>query len=239
MPVLFFSGGIDSTALAWDVGVNPFRYGVEDDETLYLVTCGGREKKRQLARLVTELRKKSRLDVDHRVVDDGLYFEKPEPPTKGGFQTLNPISSRYPRDLASTPYTPGWMLWMAAYAVNLLYSVGDCHSDRDNPPQVLIAHQWNGPVWRELEEGKKMAYDCLPEFFVHLNAAIQASGERVRVRCPFLESRTNRVQIVELARSLEVPLNLTSSCVHGWMKNCGVCASCILRNNAFITLGIE
>lgn len=237
--VLFFSGGIDSATLAFDVAMHPHRYGIPTtpESRLHLVSVGDDAKRAALAPLVEAMSDAAVIGVDLDVRPDGLMvFHEGDPYPEGGAQTLNPILTRYPSDVAAIPYTPGWMLWMAAVAVNLLAPYG---ADHFNPPQAFLAHQWNGPVWEAIDAGKMDKFDATPAFYRHVQAAMDACGERVRIRCPFLENRMDRVMIVRLALELGVPLEMTSSCLRGWKAKCGMCHACYLRQGAFRSLGLE
>lgn len=240
MPVLFFSGGIDSTTLAFDVARNPWSYGLERKAPLQLVHAGtpAKDKLADLEKIVKALCAVSELDIEFGCLDDGHLMVSPGAtvPREGGPESLTPIIHRDTADVGSIVYTPGWMLWMAAVAVNRL--AGESHQyGAYNPAQAFIAHQWDGPVWRKIAAGKKLRYDCMPEFFVHAQRAIESTGEKVWLRCPFLENRMDRRMIVQHAETLGVPLHLTSSCLIGWKKNCGLCAPCILRGMAFRSVG--
>lgn len=239
MPCLFFSGGIDSTVLAFDVATRPYAYGVcEEYKTLHLVHSGkpprGR-KNSDLKALLKALRAVSELEITFRAIEDGLSYDPgTSVPPVGGPESLSPILHRNVKDLSVIPYTPGWMFWMTAVGVNLLAG-----AEGANPEQVFIAHQWNAPVWRALDAGENLPYDCLPEFFVHANRAIEASNERVVLRTPFLDNRLDRLAIVRLGVERGVPFEYTSSCVCGWGKDCGLCGVCILRHASFKTVGLE
>lgn len=240
MPVIFFSGGIDSTVIAYDVGINPHRYGITVNETteLRLLIAGPPSKKRQTKGIVRHLSSLAKMRVVAETVDDSHLVCYPAQGLRpGGNTTLTVMLDRYGPDLATVPYTPGWMLWMASVAVNRLAGWADTTQDY-NPEQAFLGHQWNGPVWRAIEKGDLPAYDSVPAFYTALDAAVAACHERVRIRVPFLDNRMDRAMIVQLAIDLGVPLHETSSCLQGWKKDCGACSACLLRQGAFRTLGL-
>lgn len=243
MPCVFFSGGIDSVVLAYDVALHPHRYGVDPSYTsLFLIHVGnpsrGSRQRRDLERLAASIQKRSNLAVVLKFKPDGLQcFEGSREVPAGGPESLSPILSRSQKDLAVISYTPGWSLWMAAVAMNEL-SQFPHQTGAANPEQGFIGHQWNAPVWRAIDEGQRLPYDCLPEFFEHANRAMKACNERVILRTPFLENRMDRLMIVQLGVDLGVPFELTSSCSMGWGKDCGLCSQCILRHAAFKTVGL-
>jgi len=85
--------------------------------------------------------------------------------------------------------------------------------------------------------------DCRPEF---LNAMVRVleqgtkagvSGKSVRIEAPLL--KLSKKTIVQLAQSLQVPLEKTWSCYLGGETPCGTCDSCLLRKKGFEEAGIS
>lgn len=238
MPVLFFSGGIDSTTLAYDIAKHPYRYGVfPEGAILYLVNVYksslGEDDLLSLARDIDEV---GELDVVLKRIKDPLRGSVREKVPKGGMQVLNPAVHRYFPDVLSMPYTPGWMMWMAGIGLNL---VAEEVSQVYNPSQVFFAHQFNGPEWEAVDNEELGKFDSSLEMYELLNALAKQSGENVRYRVPFLENRMDKGMIVQLAIELGVPLHRTSSCIEGWMKNCGQCCQCLSRYAVFNSLGVQ
>lgn len=58
-----------------------------------------------------------------------------------------------------------------------------------------------------------------------------AEGKKIEVIAPLI--RKNKAQIVQMARRLGVPIELTWSCYQGGSRPCGVCDSCLLREWGF------
>jgi 7-cyano-7-deazaguanine synthase in queuosine biosynthesis len=127
------------------------------------------------------------------------------------------------------------MAWMVAFATNRLALDPGIDS---GPSLAFVAHQWNGPVWEAIDRGEMDGFDSTPRFWELANQLVQASGEKVLFRCPFLYNRMNRSDIVELAVEIGVPLLETSSCILGWGKDCQKCHSCMLRRAAFVEHGV-
>ncbi len=79
--------------------------------------------------------------------------------------------------------------------------------------------------------------DCREDFLKSIQQSINKGTKRgvenkkVRIYAPLLKK--NKKQIVQLAKRLNVPLELTWSCYKGAKKPCGVCDSCKLRKQGF------
>jgi 7-cyano-7-deazaguanine synthase len=84
--------------------------------------------------------------------------------------------------------------------------------------------------------------DCRPAYYRAFNSlsklATKAGLENkaIKIHTPLIK-RTKK-EIVLLAKSLKVPLELTWSCYRGGKKPCGVCDSCRLRKSGFIKAGV-
>ena len=239
MPLLFFSGGIDSVVLAFDVAQHPYRYGIANPDatalTLLTVSSKKRDAEKQLKPILTSLHKVSRIAIAHEVQADGLYTEAANQLPLGGAPTINPYSVRVKGQILATPYTAGWLLWMGAVAMNRLYGEDESY----NPAQAFIAHQWDGPTWEAYDKGQFSGFDSSPEFYENLNRTIKTCRERVMVRAPFVENRMNKAMVVQLGLEVGAPLELTSSCIYGWKTVCGQCFQCLIRQAAFKSLGIK
>ena len=79
--------------------------------------------------------------------------------------------------------------------------------------------------------------DCRDEFLKAFAKAVIAGtkrgveGKPLIIQAPLV--RKNKAQIVNLAKKLEVPLELTWSCYKGGKRPCGECDSCRLRQVGF------
>ena len=79
--------------------------------------------------------------------------------------------------------------------------------------------------------------DCRPEFIRSYQAMLAwglktgVEKQVIRLQTPLI--RKTKAQIVKLALSLKVPLELTWSCYKGGFKPCGVCDSCRFRMKGF------
>ena len=79
--------------------------------------------------------------------------------------------------------------------------------------------------------------DCREDFLVAFEEMVNkgtkagVEGEKIKVLAPLLFK--TKVEIVQLAVSLGVPVDKTWSCYEGSDLPCGVCDSCLLRESAF------
>lgn len=235
MALVFFSGGIDSTTLAFDVARHPYRYGVTGDEELHLVTMG-EGKKRKLRKLTAALEKVSALPVRHHAFDCPLPSVALKPLPKGGAQILHaPLSSGYAPDNESLPHTPGMITWLAMMGVGVLSQTPE---HPWGPRKAFFGFFFDGPVWRQWDEGEYNANDTSPEYLATLNELCSDSADDVEFRAPFFDARMDKVMIVQLAQEIGVPLLETSSCSDGWKVDCGRCGQCIRRSVVFRELGV-
>jgi 7-cyano-7-deazaguanine synthase len=75
--------------------------------------------------------------------------------------------------------------------------------------------------------------DCRPQFFRAFQKVIETGtiARKIKIEAPLL--RLTKAEIVQLAKKLKVPVELTWSCYQGGAKPCGVCDSCRLREKGF------
>ena len=84
--------------------------------------------------------------------------------------------------------------------------------------------------------------DCRPEFLDAMRNAIgigiyNGTGADVGVHAPLMH--LTKAQIIRLGRQLGVRYEDTHSCYNGVLGGCGECDSCLLRRQAFHSLGLE
>ena len=80
--------------------------------------------------------------------------------------------------------------------------------------------------------------DCSSAFNNAINDAIYiGSGNQVKVEAPFVNM--TKAEVVKIGLDLKVPYELTWSCYEGKDKPCGVCGTCIDRQEAFRLNGVE
>lgn len=84
--------------------------------------------------------------------------------------------------------------------------------------------------------------DCQPQFVGAMNNVLRigtkagTNGQAPHISAP-LNSMT-KAQIIRHGLDLGVPYHLTWSCYNGGQVPCGVCDSCVLRNEGFAELGM-
>ena len=235
MPVLFFSGGIDSTVLGYDIAKRPFAYGIDYEyEDLVLVTYG-KDGTKRANKFVDKLIIDARVTVDVRSFTSPLESYEPEMVPAAGHATMVPSVGPYTWDRRSMPYTAGLMTWLASLAFNLTYDWSLPHGK----PQVFFGFQYEPQAWAAYDRGQLAPNDTSPAYIDALNRLSKAAGEPARFRAPFLENRMSRHQIVQLGKDLKVPLTDTHSCLLLRDTHCGRCCQCIKRDLAFGILGIK
>lgn len=232
MALLFFSGGIDSTVLAFDMAQSPHRYGlVEGEEDLVLFTFGGRAKVRGLKPLVDEIRQVSKLEVGWAARECPLVPDEHLKMPPGGMKSTVPSVGRYQLDRRRMPFTPGLMLWLSSFAINEL-------SESDYQ-RAFFGFQWEAPEWAEYDTGTHPPNDTSPKFIAALNKVAREASSSVVFRAPFLEGRLDRYQVVRLGVEIGAPLQRTHSCIVDSPGECGRCCQCIKRNTAFLSAGVK
>lgn len=84
-----------------------------------------------------------------------------------------------------------------------------------------------------LDDAAGRAYaDCTKEFIETISKAISlGTYEKIKIITPFVYS--NKAEIVRVGLNLKAPYHLTWSCYQGGEKQCGECATCIDRKEAF------
>lgn len=80
--------------------------------------------------------------------------------------------------------------------------------------------------------------DCSEAFHQAMADAIFiGSGKQLKLYAPFVT--LSKADVVKEGLRLKVPYELTWSCYEGYDKPCGVCGTCIDRQNAFLKNGVE
>jgi 7-cyano-7-deazaguanine synthase len=79
--------------------------------------------------------------------------------------------------------------------------------------------------------------DCSLQFVEAMDRAIQeGTGGQLRLEAPFVS--VTKAEVVRQGLRLGVPYEKTWSCYQGGQKPCGVCGTCIDRQNAFLQNGV-
>ena len=223
---VFFSGGIDSTTLAFDIAMNPHRYGVQG--TLYLLTYGKKGSKDNFFSLVNDIRMSApNTDIVHLVRDPHLK-EYPQETVMDVAEVLDPLAVGETQFCSTLPHTPGLHLWMASWAINVLSNSQERISE---PLKAFFGFHFGTPAWVKIDKEDFAKTDAGPEFIAGMNSLSRSCGMDVHFHAPFLYSRSRKVDIVRLGKELGVPYSKTSSCIQGFKVDCGKCAQCIIHNS--------
>lgn len=84
--------------------------------------------------------------------------------------------------------------------------------------------------------------DCRPEYLAafqnlaSLSSKAALEGKNISLVAPLVED--SKLQIIQRAVRLNVPIHLTWSCYQGGTTPCGVCDSCRIRDQALIEAGL-
>jgi 7-cyano-7-deazaguanine synthase in queuosine biosynthesis len=241
--VVLFSGGLDSTTVAWDVVSNPFRYGLnqEDNEPVHLLTAAfsPEEVEKKATDLYPLIREIRAIDEDrtisHHVVEVPAIMESYTPDIQvpmSAMRILGPgergsqLSSDRRKSL-SLVFTPGLHLYLMSVAENLL-SVP--RLPFHGKQSILAGFQYEPETWDLHDAGRLDDSDTSPEWVAAVNKVLSMSPASVVFRAPFLEQRMTKLDILDLAMHVGVPVEETSSCLTGWKKACGYCGACIARS---------
>lgn len=248
--LIFFSGGLDSTLLAYDVLTCPERYGIslEGSPVLILLTAAfspeeRREKRRNLRKLVERIGGiNPRVRVEHQIVVVPRYlgsYERKLDVVEGSAEihtAARPTGSTTSllRQYMTSHYTPGLHLFLASVAINFLHRDITGILPHHNRPQAFWGFKFEGPVWEAMDRGEGAPSDTTWDFVDAMNKVTVTLGHNPSplFRAPWIENRMDRYQTVVLANKLGVPIGMTSSCINGWMVNCGHCRQCMVRNQA-------
>ena len=83
--------------------------------------------------------------------------------------------------------------------------------------------------------------DCRPEYLhayqqlANLSSKVGIEGKAPQLIAPLVE--LSKVEIVQMAIALNVPISATWSCYQGEAEPCGLCDSCRIRDQALIAAG--
>ena len=80
--------------------------------------------------------------------------------------------------------------------------------------------------------------DCRVDFMNAMALAINlGTFANIKILSPFIDN--NKIEIVKIGASLDVPYQYTYSCYKGFELHCGQCGTCVERKEAFELSGIK
>ena len=239
VPVLLYSGGLDSFVLGCDMCRNPFRYGIDSPPILFHFTA--RDPVHQhCTRLVME--KQSPFLQKVAVENHTLFkeFSVPRPIVvpfddfifTGDPNVPQPEVVAWNRESAQNGVTPSRNLIFLSICSNWAASVGS--------NQIFAAFMMTPARWgRWDQDDPDERSDDNPAFVEAFNQMGEVGGifPNMTLETPFLEYRQTKSDIIRLGRSLGVPFDLTYSCVWQAPVPCEQCAACLVRGAAFKEVG--
>lgn len=246
MAIIIYSGGMDSTVLAYDIIQRPYAYGLTPakDEYLRLVTFHKLDERplKNLSPILASLSKEAAYSewagVDVTPAHCPLLEFASKPMPEGGHATHSPLLSKFGPDRSSLSVAPGLHQWIASIALNVA-AVKD-PIPANGPRSIFFGFQADAPFWEQWDEApKKLRHDASPAFVDSLNKLVSTTPIYVKFRAPFLENRMDKLHVVKLGLRNGVPFSRTSSCVTSWNpKGCGLCYQCVVRAKALTAAGV-
>lgn len=217
--VAIYSGGMDSTALAYmlqelygELYLISFDYGQRHRKEL---TCA-----KAIAEGLTD--KETGAYVQHDVVNLKAVTQF----LKGSSLTddVEVPEGHYGEDNMRLTVVPNRNMMMLSVATAIAVARGSV------------------AVYTGVHAGDHFVYpDCRPEFMHHVNAAAQAGNEGFAVRgfrieAPFVHMEKS--EIAKVGQKHGVPWEKTWSCYKGGSIHCGKCGTCVERQEAFFVAGV-
>lgn len=249
MPVIYWSGGLDSTVLLYDLALHPYRYGHTDDEPLEVLVIASdtTHKERITTPILGDLRERVKWRQDHgysalspnlSFVDDGLFCRKSAPPMKGGVQSTQPGLTHFMPDVLLASFTYGWTIWQGVFGMNWILEKDPIDETSEwRRRKIYLGHQQDRPWWQQYDRNElPYTSDLSPEYVRKVNVLLDVEG--VEMACPFMDTRMAKVDIVQMGIEVGVPLEKTYSCMRGGPVECGVCSSCLRVTAIFRDLGL-
>jgi len=229
-PVVLLSGGADSLTLATDIILNPHRYrhNTELPALIHFMIDD------RVHRHVSDLVRTKQIPYLERIagkkleryfvnLDRTLIFKKPKKPTPRN----TPVTSF---DMHRSGLTPTLHLTMLSIAFNYAASI------RAN--RVYAAFLMDPQRWKDYYENGPDHSEDTPNFVENFNAFAHEGGtvDNVFLIAPFLDAEMSKTSVLMLAEQLEVPLEITHTCV--WSINeCGKCNACFIYKQGCKELG--
>lgn len=215
-----FTGGIDSTTLAYELADSGVR-------TLVLLFANYGQANANHSRELLKYHAK-KLGAAAVTVDVGLPpWSCNSPLHQPGYV---PQRADYSIDYTEQRKSYDYALIDGRNAFLFLYMLSWCSQHKI--PVLYTGHQYEPKEWAELDSYRHRTEDFGPGFIDRMNL-LQEVGfrNRVRIEAPFIQRRLSKREIIKLGLSLGIDIkNQTYSCQ--FYPACGKCDNCICRENA-------
>lgn len=115
----------------------------------------------------------------------------------------------------------------------IFYSYAGSYAEESGASAIVGGHN---------RDDRKFFEDAKPEFFAALGRALWVASatlrkNRTRIALPL--ARKSKVQVIRLADSMGVPLELTWSCHRDGRTHCWKCGGCLSRKRSFVEAGVR
>lgn len=224
-----FTGGIDSTVLAYNLWHERSKHG-----DIYLVACDYGQANWKVTEKIGQFHAQHlgfnfvplKVILPDFVSHGGLFEVGYKPPKANGptFDYSEQVMS-YAETLV--PYRNAFLfLWMMSWC------------QKANIQTLLTGHQYEDSEWDNVESFRHRTEDFGIFFLDRINLLAEVGAKRyVRTQAPFLETKMDKLKIVKLGLRLGVDLvKETYSCQY--MPKCQLCDNCINRKRIFAEVGL-
>lgn len=224
-----FTGGVDSTVLAYEVATR------KQPSNLTLLSCDYGQANWKITEKLGLLHaerlgaKFVRLLV---TLPDfsckGGLFEKDYKPAEANGPVFDYSDGKMSYENELVPYRNAFLfLWMMSWC------------QKEGVSEILTGHQYEDSEWENVESYRHRTEDFGVYFLDRINSIGELGAKKyIRINAPFIASRFNKKEICGLA--INHPLldlkNETYSCQYS--PECGMCDNCVNRNRIFSEIGI-
>lgn len=223
MPVVVYSGGMDSFTLLHHVLADTGSRAADDPVVALSFNYGQRHRKE----LLYAQAETARLGLRHEIVDLSML----RPLLSGSALTQNDIAvpeGHYAEESMKATVVPGRNTIMLAIGLGMTEAL--LGTSISQPTQLYYgAHSGDHAIYP----------DCRPDFIAAMTRTVaEASGFRVQLRAPFM--RMNKYDILRRGQAMGLtPEDYARSwtCYQGGEQPCGKCGACVERAEAFADIG--
>ncbi len=215
--VVVLSGGLDSSVAAYKT-----RYKFPKHE-LYAISFNYGQKHAKELKCATKIA--NSLNMSHSVVDLKAVGELLSVGNSSLISDAEVPDGHYAEETMKSTVVPNRNMIMASIAAGYVTAIG----------ANLLVFGVHG--------GDHFVYpDCRPEFFTHLVHTILYANEgfiepSFNIYTPYMNKSKNDIALD--AFRLRVPIQQTWSCYKGGILHCGSCGTCVERQEAIHSTGME